>query len=422
MEAKSIATITADGKFELNICSLTEILHNLKCRDLAIVSMAGVYRTGKSFMLNFFIRYLREKGWENKDWFGPDNMKIQDGFKWKNGSKAHTLGIFVCPEIFYVKKNGEKVGVLIVDTQGLFDSNSSPDTNVNLMSISALLSSHQILNFQRKVCGTDLEHLQLSLEYALAASRSFPVKEKSFQKLTFLVRDWPNPDEHKFGQGGDEYIDGILKNIDPIQQVKKSIHSGFEHVNGFLMCRPNEKIDVNGTFEDLQNSDITGSFREHIIMLVDSVLNPKNLVVKKMFGQPISANGLINLISEVSNNIKSGKQPKIETLLESTIKANNATALQEAVLKYRCLLKRLVASSLPTDDVLRIQHEKAIKQAEKVFYSMATIGTESQNKDVWNHVEEECKTYYEFKKEEIRLRKATTRKSALEKAPKILQW
>nr|XP_039261827.1 atlastin-like [Styela clava] len=206
MKAKPIAEITAEGKFKLNVGNLTAVLHNLKCQDLAIVSMAGAYRTGKSFMLNFFIRYLRNEGWKNKYWFGPGDMKIQDGFNWSRGSKPHTLGIYVCSEIFHVEKDGK----------------------------------------------------QLSLKYALAASRHFSIKEKSFQKLTFLVRDWYSF-EYRYGHGGDEYIDGILKNMNPRQpesvtQAKGSIHSGFEHVNGFLMSRPNKEIDGGEGFLRLQNS------------------------------------------------------------------------------------------------------------------------------------------------------------------------
>ncbi|XP_077972548.1 uncharacterized protein LOC144427343 [Styela clava] len=411
MEAVPIAEITHNGKFKLKIANLTAILEKLKCQDLAVVSMAGAYRTGKSFMLNFFIRYLRQRGWENKDWFGPDDMKIQDAFEWSRGADRHTLGIFVWPEIFYVKKDGKQVGVLIVDTQGLFDNGSSPDTNVNIMSISTLLSSHQILNFKNVVCGTDLEHLQLSLWYAMAASQSFPSKGKSFQRLTILVRDWSNSHQHEYGRGGDDYINNVLqKNVpnqaESVGEVKKSIHSGFDHVDGFLMSRPNENVDGGKSFKDLQNSDINGPFREHIIMLVDSVLQPKNLVVKKLFGQPISANGLINLISEFSTYIQSGKQPKIDTLLESAIKVNNATAVQDSVLKYKCRLKQLVDSPLSSDNQLYDHHEIALKEAKDVFFSIATLGSGKQTQNVWNHVIEQCKMLYKNKAEEIRLRKS----------------
>ncbi|RYG55692.1 MAG: hypothetical protein EON56_05280 [Alphaproteobacteria bacterium] len=45
---------------ELNIDALADICLNEKCRErpLCVVSIAGDFRKGKSFMLNFFLRYL----------------------------------------------------------------------------------------------------------------------------------------------------------------------------------------------------------------------------------------------------------------------------------------------------------------------------------------------------------------------------
>lgn len=59
-EAVQIVTCK-NHQFELQLQALREILDvdDLKQRSIVVVSIAGSYRTGKSFLLNFFIKYLR---------------------------------------------------------------------------------------------------------------------------------------------------------------------------------------------------------------------------------------------------------------------------------------------------------------------------------------------------------------------------
>lgn len=49
-----------NGEFVSNLSELEEIFSDPAVRDLkvAVVSVAGKYRRGKSFILNFFLRYL----------------------------------------------------------------------------------------------------------------------------------------------------------------------------------------------------------------------------------------------------------------------------------------------------------------------------------------------------------------------------
>lgn len=61
-----VVTVTEDSsdtkepKYKLNEELLKSILMDEKIKDLpvAVISVAGAYRGGKSFLLNFFLRYL----------------------------------------------------------------------------------------------------------------------------------------------------------------------------------------------------------------------------------------------------------------------------------------------------------------------------------------------------------------------------
>lgn len=60
-EAIQIFKSTDDHKFELNEEALEKVLlqNDIKELPVAVVSIAGAFRKGKSFMLDFFLRYLK---------------------------------------------------------------------------------------------------------------------------------------------------------------------------------------------------------------------------------------------------------------------------------------------------------------------------------------------------------------------------
>jgi len=59
--AVQIVISTEEHNFELDVEALESVLlqEDIKNLPVAIVSVAGAFRKGKSFILDFFIRYLR---------------------------------------------------------------------------------------------------------------------------------------------------------------------------------------------------------------------------------------------------------------------------------------------------------------------------------------------------------------------------
>lgn len=64
MEARAIQIVKSnDHIFEVDLENLKQILgaDDIKDRYVVVISIAGALRTGKSFLLNFMLKYLRAK-------------------------------------------------------------------------------------------------------------------------------------------------------------------------------------------------------------------------------------------------------------------------------------------------------------------------------------------------------------------------
>ncbi|CAG0891477.1 unnamed protein product [Darwinula stevensoni] len=191
---------------------LRQLLLQAHCRDkpVAVVSIAGGARRGKSFLLSLFLRYLRAQG--SEDWLENEDFPNK-GFAWRMSSKGVTTGIHIWDEIFTIRlQNGEETGIrrlppsptaefhakgtqisqlgckhesppppqkktiqelveipesflqaciLLMDTEGTFDSEKSLAHSVTVFALSTLLSSVQIYNLKENINMDDLLHLQV---------------------------------------------------------------------------------------------------------------------------------------------------------------------------------------------------------------------------------------------------------------------
>jgi len=60
MVIKFLSKNEETGKYEFNIADLRELLEPHKDKNVSVISIAGAFRTGKSFLQNWIIKYLTE--------------------------------------------------------------------------------------------------------------------------------------------------------------------------------------------------------------------------------------------------------------------------------------------------------------------------------------------------------------------------
>lgn len=100
-------------------------------------------------MLNFFLRYLKYNAHDDLDkgdWL--ESEPTLQGFSWRGGAERDTNGILIWSEPFLLKdKNGEEIAVILMDTQGAFDSFSTVKDCATIFALSTMISSVQVRVF-----------------------------------------------------------------------------------------------------------------------------------------------------------------------------------------------------------------------------------------------------------------------------------
>lgn len=95
------------------------------------------------------------------DWMG-NPFEPLTGFSWKDGSERDTQGILIWSDVFlHEKPSGEKIAIVLMDTQGLMDSTSSLAKNNRILGLSTLISSLQIVNVMKKLQENQLAYFQV---------------------------------------------------------------------------------------------------------------------------------------------------------------------------------------------------------------------------------------------------------------------
>ncbi|KAM4591403.1 atlastin-2 isoform 1-T1 [Odontesthes bonariensis] len=338
-----------EHSFELDAAALEKILLQDHVKDLnvVVVSVAGAFRKGKSFLLDFMLRFMYSQ--QDDSWMGGDNEPLT-GFTWRGGCERETTGIQVWNEVFVVDKpDGTKVAVLLVDTQGAFDSQSTIKDCATVFALSTMTSSVQVYNLTQNIQEDDLQHLQLFTEYGRLAMEE--IYSKPFQSLMFLIRDWSYPYEHNYGlKGGNSFLERRLQvkpmQHEELQNVRKHIHSCFSSIGCFLLPHPGLKVATNPYF-DGRLKDIDGDFKQELAKLVPLLLAPEQLVEKEIGGNKVTCRDLLEYFKAYIKIYQGEELPHPKSMLQATAEANNLTAVAGAKDMYSKSMEQVCGGDKP---------------------------------------------------------------------------
>ncbi|XP_077494146.1 atlastin-1-like isoform X2 [Amblyomma americanum] len=364
-----------DGSWELDAEALQKILLDDRVKDkpVAVVSVAGVYRKGKSFLLGFFLRYMQSQCKEQ--WLGSKDETLE-GFSWRGGCERDTTGILLWDEVFLVTTSeGKEVAVLLMDTQGTFDCESTTKQSAIVFALSTLISSVQVYNISGNITESDLQQLQFFAEYGRLAQKDG--NEKPFQKLMFLVRDWYYTSDADHGaEGGRKIIEKRLQvsesQPEELQQLRRHLKSCFSDIDCFLMPHPGPKVAESNDF-DGRVSDIDEKFVINLEKFVPLVLAGDTLQEKVINGQKVSCQGLASYIESYMKAFAGNELPEPISVLQATAEANNLAAVAAGEEFYLKEMEEVVKLGLSADK-LKEEHRKLHNKAVELFHTFPKMG------------------------------------------------
>jgi len=341
-------------------------------------------------------QFLFEK---NDTWMGKSDEPLV-GFSWRSGTKRDTTGIIMWSDVFLhtIDRNGEKIAIFVMDTQGLFDNDSTPTDNSRIFALGTLVSSIQVLNLMNRIQEDQLQYLQFATEFTkFTALKEDVLNEKPFQNLTFLIRDWNNDEDYNFGiEGGSRYFEEeVLKitqtQMPELRSVRESIKNSFEHIGCCLLPHPGN-IVARRKHYDGKWSEMEVEFEHELKKIIEYLLLPENMILKKINAQELTGKELRTYIDQYFKLFQSDDIPQTMTIYEMTVESHMNNLVKKCVHDYYLTIFR--NDYLLHEKSITLVHQKCKARALKIFDSENKMGTIEHEEKFRSKLSDEIEEFF----------------------------
>ena len=293
-----------------------------------------------------------------------DKNEPLTGFSWRSGIERDTTGIVLWSDVFLTtNENGDKLAIILMDTQGLFGSSTSPVDNKRIFQLVTLLSSIQILNLYDVIQEDHLEYLNIATDFANNSN------DKTFQKLLFLMRDWKLSDDFNELEGS-AYINQVFKTKDgqpeALKVIRRNIRSSFDLISCLLLPFPGKsltKMNYDGCWSVMDDD-----FKCALEYSIENLLEPKKLIVKQVYNQKVTAGELREYMKLCFKMFESNEDVKPESLYELSVAMPQSRSVDKSMDNYK--------NEFNCDDN---NHLIAKKSATNVFDEADKIGAKKHH-------------------------------------------
>ena len=318
---------------------------------LAVVAVAGLYRTGKSFLLNRVIL-----GGGGKFVVGPT-------------TRACTKGIWMWSEpIVAVDASGKKTHVLVVDTEGIGAPTADATHDTRIFALGLLLSSYFIYNSVGSIDEQALSNMSLvtNLSKEIRGSVKAPLQDEdeeaeeetsdaeplrhSFPAFLWVVRDFALQLRDADGRaiGAKEYLEDALKDCAAKgaaaagkNRIRSTLRSFFPERDCFTMVRPCTDEGQLQLLDTLPDSQLRPEFLEQARELKQRIVAEAQRRPLKVNECELSGSMLGLLCRQYVEAINRGQVPVIQDAWSYVCDAQRSKTEAKLVMEFQTAITAL---------------------------------------------------------------------------------
>eukprot|EP00418_Pyrodinium_bahamense_P093843 CAMPEP_0179047204 /NCGR_PEP_ID=MMETSP0796-20121207/19078_1 /TAXON_ID=73915 /ORGANISM="Pyrodinium bahamense, Strain pbaha01" /LENGTH=808 /DNA_ID=CAMNT_0020743645 /DNA_START=1 /DNA_END=2424 /DNA_ORIENTATION=- len=381
--------IDDNGKCHLQENAVS-ILSQIQGR-LAVVGIAGLYRTGKSFLLNRLLGL--QEGFE----IGPSVNPCTKGL-WIWGQPVQLASDYHC---------------ILIDTEGLGSTQRTASCDMQIFSLCILLCSYFIYNSMGAIDEQAIDDLHLVLHLAkhihVKTKKGSDAEKASELSQYFPIFLWVLRDFHLRlvdDKGATiserDYLENALKPI-PGQEEKNKLRDVikdlFRDRDCVTIVRPVADESDLRNIQRLPYESLRPQFRTQVESFVKKAY--MNMKPKKIEGATVSGSMFVNLASEYCKAINSSAVPTIQSAWTSVVQHQLRLCLKDAVQVYRSQMNDKAMQHLPmNEDKLHDTHKAAKAEALKVFLAIKFDSNDSKFREYRSELASRIKQLYEHVKSE----------------------
>ncbi|RLN93015.1 hypothetical protein BBJ28_00012595 [Nothophytophthora sp. Chile5] len=371
-------TLTDDGSFEV-APEAVAYLQQIR-GDIAVVAIAGLYRTGKSYLLNLLLG--RDRAEEMFDVGATVNACTKGIWIWGQpvGEQQHAA----------FRHLSKDTTIVFMDTEGLGSTQRSQTQDTRIFALALLLSSLFIYNSRGVIDSSAIEdlslvvHLTKYIQTKAHAAQGVDSNEDSelsafFPDFLWVVRDFTlqlEEDGRKVSPR--DYFESALKQQPPLtdevvqkNRIRSLLSTFFPSRDCVTMVRPLTDETLLRDLIKQPYDSLRPEFREQMDALKSKLslaLKPKTVMSKVLNGAM-----LVSLAENYVAAFNSGSSPVITSIWDRVLESQCDQALESAKELFQTAMGKGIAEKmghsmqkLPLEDAdLTAIYEEAHQVAEK---------------------------------------------------------